>query len=65
MNDLYVHQCPFCASGNVLLPLKPGELKTIQAGKKRLLVFPCCHHKVTVLDADRDYLLTDQPLRRR
>jgi hypothetical protein len=64
-NDLYVQRCPFCGSESVLLPLKPGELAAIQGGKKRLLVFPCCHHKVTVLDADRDYLLTDQPLRRR
>lgn len=65
MNDLYVQQCPFCGAANVLLPLKPKELPAIREGRKRLLVFPCCHHKVTVLDADRDYLLTDRFLRRR
>ena len=63
MGDIYASACPFCQSDNVLLPLKPVELKDIQDGKKKLLVFPCCHSKVTVLDADRDYLLTDTKLR--
>lgn len=64
MNDLYVHECPFCRADNVLLPIRPRELDDIRAGKKRLLVFPCCKHKVTIVDADRDYLLTDTILRR-
>jgi hypothetical protein len=48
----------------VLLPLKKRDLTNIQGGAKRLLVFPCCHSKLVVLDADNDYLLTDQPLRK-
>jgi hypothetical protein len=64
-NDIYVQECPFCGSPNVLLPIKTKDLNGIREGKKKLLVFPCCHHKVTVVDADRDYFLTDQPLRRR
>ena len=64
MNDLYVHECPFCGTNNVLLPLRPPELDEIRAGKKKLLVFPCCRNKVTVVDADRDYLLTDTALRK-
>jgi hypothetical protein len=64
-NDIYVDVCPFCRQENVLIPLKKKELQTIHEGRKKLLVFPCCHNKVTLIDADRDYLLTDQPLRRR
>jgi len=63
MGDLYVSSCPFCDADNVLLPLKPSELPDIQDGKKRLMVFPCCRNKVTIIDADQDYLLTDGPLR--
>lgn len=63
MGDLYVSTCPFCSADNVLLPLKPAELPDIQDGKKKLLVFPCCHNKVVVIDADQDYLLTDSFLR--
>lgn len=65
MNDLYVQDCPFCGESNVLLPMKPKELADIRDGKKKLLVFPCCRNKVTVLDTDRDYLLTDTVLRKR
>jgi hypothetical protein len=64
MKDVYVPACPFCRQENVLLPLRPRELGDIRSGKKRLLVFPCCRNKVTVVDADQDYLLTDTTLRR-
>lgn len=64
-DDLYVNSCPFCGADNVLLPLKPEDLETIRAGKKRLLVFPCCFNRITIVDADRDYLLASRPLRRR
>lgn len=64
MNDVYVNECPFCAERNVLIPLRPKELDSIHHGKKKLLVFPCCHHKITVIDTDRDYLLASQPLRK-
>jgi hypothetical protein len=63
-NDMYVNVCPYCSRENVLLPLKKRDLTNIQGGAKRLLVFPCCHSKLVVLDADNDYLLTDQPLRK-
>ncbi|MBO7747742.1 MULTISPECIES: hypothetical protein [Paenibacillus] len=64
MKDVYVASCPFCGQDNVLLPMRPKELAEIRGGKKKLLVFPCCHNKVTVLDTDQDYLLTDTVLRR-
>jgi hypothetical protein len=62
--DLYVSECPFCRASNVLLPLKKRDLKPIQDGRKKLLVFPCCMKHTTIVDADRDYLLANQPLRR-
>ncbi len=65
MGDLYVSSCPFCHADNVLLPVKPAEIQDIQEGMKRLLVFPCCRNKVTIVDADRDYLLTDRVLRKK
>lgn len=61
--DIYVQSCPFCGRDNVLLPMKPKELISVREGKKKLLIFPCCHNKVTVLDSDADYLLTDSRLR--
>lgn len=63
-NDIYVSRCPFCSAEHVLLPIKKEDLETIRGGRKRLLVFPCCHGKLTILDADGDYLLADQPLSR-
>ncbi|OXM17304.1 hypothetical protein [Paenibacillus herberti] len=62
MKDVY-SSCPFCKREHVLLPLKPTELKDIADGAKKLLVFPCCHSRVTIIDADRDYLLMDTQVR--
>jgi hypothetical protein len=64
MKDIYVPSCPFCGSENVLLPIRPMELGDIRTGKKKLLVFPCCHSRVTIVDADQDYLLADTKLRK-
>ncbi|MEF2968481.1 hypothetical protein V3851_21920 [Paenibacillus sp. M1] len=64
MGDVYVLECPFCHSNNVLLPIKPQDIKNAREGKKKLLVFPCCGNKVTILDSDADYLLTDTILRK-
>jgi hypothetical protein len=63
-DDVYVSECPYCARHNVLLPLRKKELKHIREGKKKLLVFPCCHNRMTVIDADSDYLLANAPVRR-
>jgi len=64
MNDYYVQQCPFCSSEQILLPLKKKEIPEIQKGKKKLLVFPCCYAKLTIVDMDDDYMLADNPVRR-
>jgi len=63
MSDIYVSSCPFCSAEQVLLPLAPKDLQIIRDGKKRLLVFPCCHTSITVIDADPDYLLADRKIR--
>lgn len=63
LKDIYVSECPFCQANNVLLPLKPTELSTIHDGKKKLLVFPCCHSRITLVDCDHDYLLATEALR--
>ncbi|PZE21254.1 hypothetical protein [Paenibacillus xerothermodurans] len=63
--DVYVPECPFCHTDNVLLPLKRKDLPEIARGVKKLLVFPCCHNKTTLVDVDTDYLLANEPLRQR
>ena len=65
MGDVYVQQCPFCQSDNILLAkFKPDDIVRVREGKKKLLVFPCCGNKITVLDSDNDYLLTDTIVRK-
>ncbi|RUT29072.1 hypothetical protein EJP77_15210 [Paenibacillus zeisoli] len=64
MGDIYVQECPFCGSEHVLLPMKPHEILSVREGKKKLLVFPCCHTRLTILDSDSDYLLTNTVVRK-
>ncbi|WP_127587368.1 hypothetical protein [Paenibacillus koleovorans] len=61
--DIYISSCPFCGADNVRLPLRKDDLAPIRDGRKRLIVFPCCHEKITAIDADADYLLADRPVR--
>jgi hypothetical protein len=63
-DDVYVHQCPFCEASNVLLPIKPDDVKSLYgSARKILLVFPCCHSRLKIVDADADYLLANRPIR--
>jgi len=63
-NDVYVQECPFCRSNNVLLPIKAGDVASLYGGARKLtLVFPCCYNKLRLVDADGDYLLANRPLR--
>jgi hypothetical protein len=64
-NDVYVSECPYCSAENVLIPLRKQDLHFIHEGRKKLLVFPCCHNKTMLIDVDPDYLLADQPLRKK
>lgn len=64
MNDVYAQECPFCERSNVLLPLRPEEVENIRGGRKKvMLVFPCCHGSLKIVDADSDYLLANRPIR--
>lgn len=63
MQDFYVNSCPFCHAEQVLIPLKQREIKSIQTGTKKLLVFPCCYSKLQIIDIDEDYLLADTKVR--
>ncbi|WP_027092190.1 hypothetical protein [Cohnella thermotolerans] len=66
MNDVYATECPFCGQAHVRLPLKPGEVAELRGGsRKRAVVFPCCHERLQLVDADADYLLADRPLDRK
>jgi len=64
MKDVIAQECPFCNSSHVLLPLKPDDVKSMYGGgRKILLVFPCCHGSLRLIDADQDYLLANRPIR--
>lgn len=63
--DIYFASCPFCETDDVLLPLKQNHLTEIRSGAKLLLVVPCCHSSMKVIDADEDYLLANVKLRKR
>ena len=64
MKDIYVPSCPFC--GKIMYYYRYGRWSSaiFARGKKKLLVFPCCHGRVTIVDADQDYLLADTKLRK-
>ncbi|TVX98716.1 hypothetical protein [Cohnella terricola] len=64
MKDVIVHECPFCRSSHVRLPITPDDIQSMYGGaRKKMIVFPCCHGSVRIIDADRDYLLADRPIR--
>ncbi|TJY39825.1 hypothetical protein E5161_17945 [Cohnella pontilimi] len=66
MKDVYVPECPFCGQTHVLLPIKPDEVRDLRGSvRKRAVVFPCCHTRLQLVDADGDYLLADRPLNRK
>ncbi|XID95824.1 hypothetical protein ACF3MZ_15425 [Paenibacillaceae bacterium WGS1546] len=64
MNDVVVAECPFCRSPHVRLPMTPDDVRGIYGGAtKRTIVFPCCKGSIRIIDADRDYLLANRPIR--
>ncbi|MGC4378709.1 hypothetical protein WD019_17570 [Fictibacillus sp. Mic-4] len=65
MDDIYINECPFCKSGNVLTNMKQEDLELAKEGIKRLLVMPCCREKLVILKADDDYFWTEEKLRER
>jgi hypothetical protein len=65
MKDVYIPECPCCGSSQILLPIKPEDVKNLRESvyRKLAVVFPCCHTRIQLVDADYDYLLADRPLR--
>ncbi len=64
MGDIYFHTCPYCGKDNVLTHMKPRELEHALEGFKTILIMPCCHSKMTILEADSDYFWTNEKLRK-
>ena len=63
MGDIYFHTCPFCGADNVLTNMKKRDLENAKEGIKTIVIAPCCHGKMTVLEADDDYFWTEEKLR--
>lgn len=61
--DIYIHTCPYCQKENVLTNMKATDLARAKESIKTILIMPCCHEKMTILEADDDYFLTDTKLR--
>ncbi|WLD92683.1 hypothetical protein [Alkalihalobacillus sp. AL-G] len=63
MKDIYIQQCPYCKTENILTSLKEEDLDQAKEGIKTHLIMPCCHSKMTILRADEDYFWTTEQLR--
>ncbi|NEU30068.1 hypothetical protein GN156_04650 [bacterium LRH843] len=63
-NDIYLHACPFCQQENVLTDMKKSDFNKALEGIKVNLNLPCCHERLTIIEADQDYFWTDRPLRK-
>ncbi|MGO4888937.1 hypothetical protein ACJ2A9_14370 [Anaerobacillus sp. MEB173] len=64
VNDIYIDQCPYCEQESILTPMKKSDLERAKEGIKTILIMPCCHHRMTILEADDDYFWTDEKLRK-
>ncbi|MDV2684127.1 hypothetical protein RYX56_07070 [Alkalihalophilus lindianensis] len=62
--DIYISTCPFCDSEQVLTNMKARDYKQAKDGVKTHLIMPCCHSKITILEADEDYFWADEKLRK-
>ncbi|SDH62682.1 hypothetical protein SAMN05192534_10874 [Alteribacillus persepolensis] len=64
-NDIYIEKCPYCSEDHVLTDLKVDDVEEMKDEVKKLLVMPCCHANMTIIQADDDYFWTTEPLRKR
>jgi hypothetical protein len=64
MKDIYLNECPYCHSHNVLTSLDEDDMENAFEGIKTALVMPCCHNRMTIVKADEDYLWADELLRK-
>ncbi|WP_246589128.1 hypothetical protein [Desertibacillus haloalkaliphilus] len=63
-DDIYIQECPYCGSENVLTNMKQEMLERAKEGIKTLLIMPCCNGRMTILEADDDYFWTNESLRK-
>lgn len=62
--DIYIGECPYCRTENVLTHMKEADLIRAKEHIKTLLIMPCCLEKMTILEADDDYFWSDERLRK-
>ncbi|MGY4689081.1 hypothetical protein [Salibacterium sp. K-3] len=62
--DIYIEECPYCHSSNVLTYMKEKHLQQAKESVKTRLVMPCCHGRMMIVEADDDYFWTTEKLRR-
>ncbi|WP_179295609.1 hypothetical protein [Bacillus sp. FJAT-45350] len=65
MGDIYFRHCPYCEEENVLTGMKKRDFENAKDGVKTLLIMPCCHGRLTIIEADEDYFWTQEELRKR
>lgn len=63
-DDFYFLACPFCEKENILLNLKVADFNLALEGIKTNIVLPCCHERLTIIEADQDYFWTNRCLRK-
>ncbi|SDZ60409.1 hypothetical protein SAMN05421736_12069 [Evansella caseinilytica] len=63
MGEIYLSECPYCKTSNVLTHMKASSLELAKEKVKQRLNLPCCLRTMTILEADDDYFWTDEPLR--
>ncbi|MCD8511033.1 MAG: hypothetical protein LRY73_15005 [Bacillus sp. (in: Bacteria)] len=63
MGEIYIGECPYCKSSNVLTHMKEESLEKAKDGVKQRLNMPCCLKTMTILEADEDYFWANEKLR--
>ncbi|MDQ0257646.1 hypothetical protein J2S74_005108 [Evansella vedderi] len=63
MGEIYIAECPYCKSRNVLTHMKEELLEKAKDKVKQRLNMPCCLRTMTILEADEDYFWTNEKLR--
>ncbi|MBU9722124.1 MULTISPECIES: hypothetical protein [Bacillaceae] len=63
MGEIYLHECPYCGTNNVLTHMALDSLELAKDKVKQRLNLPCCRKTMIILEADEDYFWTNESLR--
>ncbi|MBU9713012.1 hypothetical protein [Evansella tamaricis] len=63
MGEIYLQECPYCSTSNVLTHMSIISLKRAKDSVKQRLNLPCCLKTMLILEADDDYFWTNEKLR--